>query len=76
MNLAAAEAGVCAIVLPRLRHRFSRRTNLVRLPLDLGAEARGSLQLVCVRSAYDIPWVQLVADALAAELVGTTRWPV
>ena len=68
VNMAAAEAGVGAIMLPRLRHRFSRSTNLVRLPIDLGPEASGSLQLVCVRSAYDIPRVRLVADLLAAEL--------
>jgi DNA-binding transcriptional LysR family regulator len=72
VNLAAAEAGVGAIVLPRLRHRFSRPTNLVPLPLDLGERARGSLQLVCVRSAYDIPRVRLVADVLAAELALAT----
>ena len=68
VNMAAAEAGVGAIILPRLRHRFSRPTSLVPLHLDLGPEARGSLQLVCVRSAYDIPRVRLVADLLAAEL--------
>jgi len=68
VNMAAAEAGVGAIILPRLRHRFSRPTTLVPLPLDLGPEARGSLQLVCARSAYDIPRVRLVADLLAAEL--------
>jgi len=69
VNMAAAEAGVGAIILPRLRHRFSRHTSLVPLPLDLGLEARGSLQLVCVRSAYDIPRVRIVADLLASELV-------
>ena len=73
VNMAAAEAGVGAIILPRLRHRFSRSTNLVRLPLDLGPEASGSLQLVCVRSAYDIPRVQLVADLLTAELATAKR---
>lgn len=68
VNLAAAEAGVGAIVLPRLRHRFSRPTNLVALPLDLGPRARGTLQLVCAPSAYDIPRIRLVADLIAAEL--------
>lgn len=72
VNMAAAEAGVGAIILPRLRHPFSRPSNLVALPIDLGSQARGSLQLVCVRSAYDIPRVRLVADLLAANLAEAT----
>jgi DNA-binding transcriptional LysR family regulator len=72
VNMAAAEAGVGAIVLPRLRHRFSRPTSLVPLPVDLGPESCGTLQLVCARSAYDIPRVRVVADLLAAELACAT----
>lgn len=68
VNLAAAEAGVGAIVLARLRHRFSRPSSLVPLSIDLGPYARSSIHLVCARSAYDIPRVRLVADLLAAEL--------
>lgn len=70
VNLAAAEAGVGAIVLPRLRHRFSRPTNLVPLPMDLGPGGGGTLQLICAPSAYDIPRIRLVADLIAAELAG------
>jgi DNA-binding transcriptional LysR family regulator len=73
VNMAAAESGVGAIILPRLRHRFSRPSNLVRLPIDLGPQAQGSLRLICARSAYDIPRVRVVADLLAAELAGAVQ---
>jgi DNA-binding transcriptional LysR family regulator len=68
INLAAAEAGVGAIVLPRDRHRFSRASRLVPLPIDLGPHARSNTHLVCARSALDIPRIRLVAELLSAEL--------
>jgi DNA-binding transcriptional LysR family regulator len=68
VQLAAAEAGAGAIVLPRLRHRFSRRSELVPLDLDLGPFARGALHLVAARSGLDIPRVRLVAALVEAEL--------
>lgn len=68
VNLAAAEAGVGAIVLARARHRFSRPSSLVPLDVDLGPHARGALHLVCARSARDIPRIGRVVDLLAAEL--------
>ena len=68
VHLAAAEAGVGAIVLARVRHRFSRPSSLVPLPVDLGPHGRGAIHLVCARSAFDIPRVRLVADLIAAEL--------
>jgi DNA-binding transcriptional LysR family regulator len=68
VQLAAAEAGAGAIVLPRLRHRFSRRSELVPLDLDLGPFARGALHLVSARSGLDIPRVRFVAGLVEAEL--------
>lgn len=69
INLAAAEAGVGAIVLPREAHRFSRASRLVLLPVDLGQHARSETHLVCARSALDVPRIRLVAELLATELV-------
>jgi DNA-binding transcriptional LysR family regulator len=68
VQLAAAEAGVGAMVLPRLRHRFSRPSALTPLDVDLGAFARGALHLVAARSALDIPRIRLVAQLIEAEL--------
>jgi DNA-binding transcriptional LysR family regulator len=68
VNLAAAEAGVGAMVLGRSRHRFTRPGPLVPLPLELGPEARTGLWLVCARSALHIARVRAVADLLVAEL--------
>ena len=68
VQLAAAEAGVGAMVLPRLRHRFSRPTSLVPLSVDLGRFARGAMHLVSARSALDIPRVRLMAQLIEAEL--------
>lgn len=73
VNLAAAEAGAGAIVLSRVRHRFSRPTRMVPLQLELGAAARGTLCLVCAKSALEIPRVRLVADLLRAELKSVTH---
>jgi DNA-binding transcriptional LysR family regulator len=68
VNLAAAEAGVGAIVFGRVNHRFSRTRGLVPLELDLGAAKRGVLCLVCSKSALDIPRVRQVADALREQM--------
>ena len=66
--LAAAEAGADAIVLPRERHRFSRPSSLVRLPIDLGPHATSQTHLVCAKSALDIPRIRLVCGLLETEL--------
>lgn len=66
VQLRAAEAGVGAIFLGRTRHRFSEDA-LVELDIDVG-ELRGSLHLVCAKTALDIPRVRTVADLLVAEL--------
>ena len=68
VHLAAAEAGVGALVLPREAHRFSRLSRLVPLAVDLGPHATSDTHLVCARSALDIPRIRLVAELLTTEL--------
>ena len=68
VQLAAAEAGLGAIVLPRLRRRSIRPSALVPLRVDLGPFSRGLVHLVCARSALDIPRVRTVAELLVEEL--------
>lgn len=70
--LAAARAGVGAMVLGKATHRFDPKPELVPLKLDLGEHARSSLFLVSPRSALEIPRVRLVADLLAKELLATS----
>lgn len=69
VQLAAAKAGLGAMFLGRVAHRFEPRPpELVPLNLELGEFARSSLYLVSPRSALDIPRVRVVADLLAQEL--------
>lgn len=68
VNLGAAEAGLGAIILGRVRHRFSRPTRLVPLNIDLGPFNQGELHLVAAKSALDIPRVRIVAELLVQEL--------
>ncbi|GHH02512.1 LysR family transcriptional regulator [Comamonas sp. JC664] len=66
--LAAAEAGVGAMVLADLRHRFARERRLVPLDIDLGPYATLPLYLVCAKSALDIPRVRKVSELMVEEL--------
>jgi DNA-binding transcriptional LysR family regulator len=63
----AAQAGLGAIFLGRVEHRFVTGGDLVELDLDLGHIPR-SLYLAGARGALDIPRVRAVADLLIAEL--------
>lgn len=71
VQLAAAEAGIGAMVMARFRHRFSRPTALVPLSIDLGPYQRSTLHLVCAKSALDIPRVRRVSELLVSELEKT-----
>ncbi|MBZ4422669.1 LysR family transcriptional regulator [Myxococcus sp. RHSTA-1-4] len=71
--LAAVEAGVGAMVLANLTHRFSRDRGLVPLDVDLGPFATGRVHLVCARSALDIPRVRKVSELLVDELERVKR---
>lgn len=66
----AAEAGVGAIFLGRIRHRFSLSSPLVPLGLELGPHSKSSLFIVCARSALAVPRIRAVAELLSDEL----RW--
>jgi DNA-binding transcriptional LysR family regulator len=68
VNLAAAEAGLGAILLGRTQPRFVRASSLVPLDLDLGPGSGIGLYLLCTRSALDLSRVRAVADLLVAEL--------
>jgi DNA-binding transcriptional LysR family regulator len=70
VQLRAAEAGVGAIFLPRVRHRFSRDAILEELDVDIGRVST-ALHLVCARSALDIPRVRAVAELIRSELEHT-----
>ncbi|RKG57536.1 LysR family transcriptional regulator [Corallococcus sp. AB011P] len=65
--LAAAEAGLGAMVMARLAHRFARPSRLVPLELDLGPFSRSQTHLVCAKSALDIPRVRRVSELLLEE---------
>lgn len=73
VQLAAAEAGIGAVVLGRWVHRFTRARELVPLELPLGPHARSSLHLVSTKSALEIPRVREVAERLAVELRSPAR---
>jgi len=64
----ACEAGVGAMVLGLVHHRFALPSSLVALPIDLGPWARSAIHLVCARSALALPRVRAVADLVLAEL--------
>ena len=68
VQLRAAEAGVGAIFLGRLRLRFARETPLVEIRVQGIPEVASSLHLVGAKSALAIPRVRAVADFLAGEL--------
>lgn len=74
VQLRAAEAGLGAVFLARLEHRFSR-WRLVELAIDLGRPIRRGLHLVCAKSALGVPRVRAIADLLAAELAAAKRSP-
>ena len=71
VQLRAAMAGLGAMFLGKVRHRFSLENPLVELPLPLPPR-RGSLHLVCARSALDVPRVRAVADLVARELAAAS----
>lgn len=73
VQLRAAEAGIGALFLARVTHRFARRA-LVELDIDLG-DIKSTLHLVAAKSALAIPRVRAVAELLAKEIEGAERFP-
>jgi DNA-binding transcriptional LysR family regulator len=72
VQIRAAEAGVGAIVLDLMAHRFALPSPLVELPLSFG-KLTSSVHLVCARASLAIPRVKAVADVLARELTRAAR---
>jgi DNA-binding transcriptional LysR family regulator len=73
VQLRAAEAGVGAVWLGRVAHRFTERA-LVELHGDWPTPL-SELHLVASRAALAIPRVRAVADLLVAELRGVKALP-
>jgi DNA-binding transcriptional LysR family regulator len=71
----AAEAGVGALLLGRMRHRFERASPLVELSVRDLPPTRASLHLVCAKTALDVPRIRAVADALVRELAKVDTRP-
>jgi DNA-binding transcriptional LysR family regulator len=69
IQLRAADAGLGAIFLGRVEHRFAT-TKLVELELDLPT-IRSTLYLAAANSALAIPRVRAVSDLLVGELERT-----
>lgn len=74
VQLRAAEAGLGAIFLGRLTHRFARPTTLEELDLDVGP-LLSAWHVVCARTALDVPRIRAVAELLRAELERIERRP-
>ncbi len=70
VQLRAAELGLGAIFLGRVRHRFSGASPLVELDLELPT-IRRTMHLAAAKSALAIPRVRAVADLLVSELSRT-----
>lgn len=65
----AAEAGVGAIFMHKVRHRFNQHSELVPLGLDLGPHRTTELHVVCAKSALGVARIRAVAELLTEELV-------
>lgn len=70
VQLRAADAGMGAMFLGRVAHRFTSLGRLVEIDLDLPT-VKSSLYLAAAGSALAIPRVRAVADLLAIELSRT-----
>ena len=75
VQLRAAEAGVGAILLGRIRSPRAVPTTLQEMAVDLGP-VTSSLHLVCARNSLTIPRVRAVAELLADELKAAPRGQV
>jgi len=69
VQVRAAEAGVGALFMQKVRHRFNRESQLVPLGLELGPHAKNALHVVCAKSALGVARVRAVAELLKEELL-------
>jgi DNA-binding transcriptional LysR family regulator len=68
VQLRAAEAGLGAMFMQKVRHRFNRDSNLVPIGLPMGEHAVGTTHVVCAKSALGVPRIRAVAELLTDEL--------
>ncbi|NUP13100.1 MAG: LysR family transcriptional regulator [Polyangiaceae bacterium] len=68
VQVRAAEAGLGAILLGRLRHRFSRESPLVEIKLEDLPPFPGGIHLVCAKSAQAVPRIRAVAELIMREM--------
>jgi hypothetical protein len=73
VQLRAAEAGLGAMFMQKVRHRFNRDSDLVPLGLPMGEHAVGELHVVCSKSALGVARIRAVAELLADELRYATK---
>jgi DNA-binding transcriptional LysR family regulator len=73
VQLRAAEAGVGAIFMQKVRHRFNRDSPLVPLGLELGPHGKSSFHVVCAKSALGVGRIRAVAELLDQELAYAER---
>jgi DNA-binding transcriptional LysR family regulator len=64
----AAEAGLGAMFLGKLKHRFNRDSSLQPLGLELGEHGKSALHVVCAKSALGVSRIRVIAELLAEEL--------
>ncbi len=69
VQFAACRAGVGAMLLPCVPHRYTQYHALQVLPLDLGERAMASLYMVCHKRSAQAPQVVAVQRFIAAEFV-------
>lgn len=69
VQMRAAEAGVGAIFMQKVRHRFNRESQLVPLGLELGQHGKSTVHVVCAKSALGVARIRAVAELLKAELL-------
>ncbi|MDF3070995.1 MAG: transcriptional regulator, LysR family [Polyangiaceae bacterium] len=68
VQIRAAEAGVGAMFMPKIKHRFNQSSPLVPLGLDLGQHSQGEMRVVCAKSALGVARIRAVAELLREEL--------
>lgn len=68
VQMRAAEAGVGAMFMQKVRHRFNRDSNLVPLGLELGPHGKSTFHIVCAKSALGVARIRAVAELLTQEL--------
>ncbi len=69
VQMRAAEAGVGALFMQKVRHRFNRESQLLPLGLELGAHGKSTFHVVCAKSALGVARIRAVAELLKEELL-------